>query len=362
MKKTCFLLLTFGLLYINSFGQEDTLQFRTTYTPLPNISYSPDTRLVLGALVLAQFKPGKAGPETRASNAMLSAAFSFNKQSSVEADFTIIFPQERWLWKGYVSYLKWPESFWGIGPETLEEDEITVEYNKVTLRQKFLYQWRPNLFIGPNVKYANMFDVAYFLDEDGIAAPDLTGAEGGANLGLGTSFILDKRNSIMTPTRNHYLEFSTLFFSTNWLGDFNFQSYLLDARKYFDFDSDGRNVLAFQACIEHTAGEVPFRDLAMLGGSKIMRGYLDGRYRDKTGVQTQAEFRRILIGRFGAVAFGALGVVGPGFDELQSDQIKWTAGGGLRYNINKANPTYIRIDYGIGEDTGGFYVSLGEAF
>ena len=355
-------LLIFGLLSFSSFAQEDSLQFRTTYTPLPNISYSPDTRLVLGALVLAQFKPGEAGPETRASNALLSAAFSFNRQSSVEADYTIIFPQEKWFWKGYVSYQKWPESYWGVGPETREEDEITVEYQKFTFQQKYLHQWKPNLFIGPYLQYTNMFDVAFLLEEEEIQAPAVTGAGGGANLGLGGSLIWDKRNSVMTPTRNHYLEFSTLFFSTNWFGDFNFQSYLLDGRKYYDLASGGKNVLAFQGRIEHTAGEVPFRELALLGGQEIMRGYMDGRYRDRTAVQAQTEFRRILIGRFGVVAFGAVGVVGPGFDDLRTDHLKWTAGGGLRYNINKANPTYIRIDYGVGEDTGGFYVSLGEAF
>ena len=76
MKKTKFLLLVFGLLSVTCFGQEDTIRFKTNYTPLPNISYSPDTRLVLGALLLVQFKPGQAGQETRASNALLSTAFS----------------------------------------------------------------------------------------------------------------------------------------------------------------------------------------------------------------------------------------------------------------------------------------------
>lgn len=362
MKKGRFLLLTILLLSLNSFGQEDTIHFKTTYTPLPNISYSPDTRLVLGGLVLAQFKPAGAGLETRASNALVSAAFSFNKQSSLETDYTLIFPQEKWFWKGYVSYQKWPESFWGIGAEALEEDEMSVEYKRVTARQQVLYQARKDVFLGPYIKYFNMYDVGFSLEGEEIEVPGVTGAHGGANLGLGASFVWDKRNSILTPTRNHYLEFSTLFYSTDWFGDFNFQTYLLDARKYFDLSSDGRNVLAFQGRLEHTAGDVPFTELALLGGREIMRGYMEGRFRDKTAVQTQTEFRRILIGRIGAVAFGALGVLGPGFDDLQSNNIKWTAGGGLRYNINKTNPIFIRVDYGVGEDTGGFYVSLGEAF
>lgn len=362
MRNKIIFLLVVGLLPILSFGQEDSTQFRTRYIPLPVISYSPDTQLVLGALVLVQFKPGDAGEETRASNLMLSTAFSFKSQSSVEADYSIILPQEKWFWKGYVSYQKWPESFWGIGPETREEDEVRVEYQKLTLRQKYLYQAKKNFFIGPYVQYTNMFNVKFSLEEEENEAPAVSGSGGGANLGLGGSFIWDKRNSVMTPTRNHYLEFSSLFFSQNWFGDFNFQTYLFDARKYYDFNTAGRSVLAFQGRLEHTAGEVPFRELALLGGSRNMRGYLDGRFRDKSAAQLQAEFRQILIGRFGVVAFGGLGNVGPDIDGLWQNNIKWTVGGGLRYNINKSNPTFIRIDYGVGKDTGGLYISLGEAF
>jgi len=42
--------------------------------------------------------------------------------------------------------------------------------------------------------------------------------------------------------------------------------------------------------------------------------------------------------------------------------VKWSAGAGFRFNINKDDPTNIRIDYGVGRGTSGFYIQFGEAF
>jgi outer membrane protein assembly factor BamA len=136
----------------------------------------------------------------------------------------------------------------------------------------------------------------------------------------------------------------------------------LDARKYFDFDTHGKSVLAFQSLSKLNKGEVPFRDMALLGGSKMMRGYIEGRFRDKVGIQIQTEYRQFIKGRFGMVLFAAAGNVAPSLGDISFGKTKWTLGTGLRYNINKADPTYIRIDYGFGKDTNGLYLTLGEAF
>ncbi|MFO7846236.1 MAG: hypothetical protein ACQETF_11190 [Bacteroidota bacterium] len=43
--------------------------------------------------------------------------------------------------------------------------------------------------------------------------------------------------------------------------------------------------------------------------------------------------------------------------------MKWSAGAGFRFNINKDDPTNIRADYGVGRGGGsGFYIQFGEAF
>lgn len=94
-------------------AQQDSTAYKTKYTPLPFVAYSPDTRLMFGGLVLRQFKPGRAGSETRPSNIQLTATYTLNRQLSLRTDQTVLFPQERWIWKGGISFKKWPENYWG---------------------------------------------------------------------------------------------------------------------------------------------------------------------------------------------------------------------------------------------------------
>lgn len=341
----------------------DTTAYKTKITPLPNIGYSPDTKLVLGAFMLAQFKPKRAGEETRPSNLMASAAFTFEKQTSIETYYNIIFPQEKWLWNGATFFQRWPIRYWGVGPDTQVEDEITIDYRNIAFEQSLYRSINNAIYIGPKVHFRHMYDVNYESDDnEPLDAPNVTGGEGSTNLGIGLGGTWDKRNSILTPTENHYVEFSALFYSPNWLGDFSFQTYTLDVRKYFDFDTQGKTVLAFQSISKLNKGEVPFRDMSLLGGSKMMRGYIEGRFRDKVGLQIQTEYRQMIKGRFGMVLFAATGNVAPNLSDLEMSKTKWTLGTGLRYNINKVDPTFIRIDYGFGKDTSGLYLTLGEAF
>ena len=76
----------------------------------------------------------------------------------------------------------------------------------------------------------------------------------------------------------------------------------------------------------------------------------------------QAEYRRQLLPWLGLTAFSAFGDVASQFDEFQLSEFKWTAGGGIRLMVNKADRINIRIDYGIGHETSGFYFAFAEAF
>lgn len=124
-----------------------------------------------------------------------------------------------------------------------------------------------------------------------------------------------------------------------------------------------KNVLAFQLFSFNNTGDVPIRSLASFGGANRMRGYYDGRYKDKNQVVFQAEYRFPLYKRFSAVLFGGTGTVGRNFSDYAVNELKYSYGGGLRFAVNKKEKLNIRIDYGIGQGkNNGFYLQLGEAF
>jgi hypothetical protein len=89
----------------------------------------------------------------------------------------------------------------------------------------------------------------------------------------------------------------------------------LDLRHYFNLTLD--HVIAVQAYLLSESGSPPFYDLGLLGGSKMMRGYITGRYRDRTYYTIQSEYRMPqLIWRFGLIFFAGIGDVAPSLAKL----------------------------------------------
>ena len=111
------------------------------------------------------------------------------------------------------------------------------------------------------------------------------------------------------------------------------------------------------------AGDVPFNQLAQLGGVARMRGYFEGQYRDKTYAMTQVEYRIMpLFWRLGAVLFAGIGEVAGRFRDFDLAHLKVSVGAGLRYALDPAERIHIRVDAGVGPGTWGLAVNVLEAF
>lgn len=330
---------------------------------LPALGSSPETGFMFGAVIVPQFKLKGTGAESRSSSIFFSGIYTTKNQILLSFLPEIIFGDEDWVLSGnyFVNY--YPVSYWGIGPATANSDEVSVLYTQANIEQKVLFNMGNKLFLGPYLRWSSLYDLR-FEDTDGEAlpAPSVRGAEGNTSLGLGWVARWDRRNSNMTPTDNHFLEFSVLA-DMPWMGStYSYTSYQIDARKYLNLSGDGQRVLAFQALAKLISGSPPFHDMSTLGGDRINRGYYSGRYRDHNAIQLQTELRQNIRGRLGFTVFAATGEVWRKFSDFNLQNYKWTAGGGLRFNLNKDDPTNIRIDYGFGKHTSGFYLQFGEAF
>lgn len=350
-----------------SVGQDTTAASDSTYHSrilvLPAAGSMPETGFLFGGVVVPQFKIKGAGTETRSSSILFSAIYTVKNQILTSIVPEIIFPREEWILSGeyYANYF--PENYWGTGPFAKDDDEILALYTEINLQQAVMWQVGDGLFIGPNLRWSKVFNTRFEGTEgDRIEPPDISGAEGSTSTGIGWMVRWDRRNSTMTPTENHFVEFSILGYPS-WVGSTDpFTTYRLDARTYFNLQENRYSVLAFQALVELTSGTPPFRQLSRLGGDMINRGYYEGRYRDYNAAQLQVELRQQAIGRLGFTLFAASGEVWNRFSKFTLDNFKWTTGAGLRFNINPDDPTNLRIDFGFGNNTSGFYLQFGEAF
>lgn len=331
---------------------------------LPALGSTPETGFMFGAVVVPQFKLAGAGGETRSSSLIFSGIYTTKNQILLGLYSDIIFPDERWIVNGNYFANYFPDSYWGIGPNTGNSDEQSVLFTQINFEQNVLKKIGRGLFTGPHIRWSRVYDLT-FEDKNGnkIEAPNIQGVDGSTSSGVGWMGRWDLRDSNMTPTQNHYVEISFLV-NSSMLGSTDFYtSYLLDARKYIDLSNNGRSVLAFQGLYRTVSGKPPFLDMSELGGERIGRGYHRGRYRDLNAAQIQTEMRQNIKGRFGFTVFAATGEVWGRYRDFNINSMKWSAGAGFRFNINKNDPTNIRIDYGVGRGgASGFYIQFGEAF
>jgi outer membrane protein assembly factor BamA len=193
-----------------------------------------------------------------------------------------------------------------------------------------------------------------------LAAGLLPGSKGGTLASLGVVANWDSRDNTFATQSGSFYQLTALFYRSAFGSDYSFDDIQFDGRNFFKSFSD--HVIAVQAAAEFIDGVAPFQRYARFGGQNLLRGYFDGRYRDKNGVLLQAEYRMPVWWRFGVVGFAGVAQVADQVSGFAIDRF-WFAGGiGLRFAWNPEEKINIRLDYGAGKNSSGMYFTITEAF
>lgn len=326
--------------------------------PLPALFYTPETRLGYGALTSGVFNLGDKAT-TRNSNVQLLAAYTLNKQIILQSKHNIFTKNESYVFNGELSYYDFPILYYGIGNDTKKDFEEDLQYQVVEFRERVLKQVKPHLFVGLQYRFTNLYDLSYEPEFLVLDEPILEAGVGKSS-GLGFAIAYDDRDNVLNATSGGFYNFSSFYYQEAFGSDFTYNRYTLDLRRFWSIND--KSVLAAQIYGEFNTSRTPFREMAQLGGDMIMRGYYNGRYRDNQQVAIQTEYRRQVLSWLGITAFSAFGDVSDEFSNFDAGDFKWTAGAGLRFMVNKSDRLNIRVDYGFGESTSGFYFAFAEAF
>jgi len=325
----------------------------------PIIFYSPETSVAFGAAGGYFFRFAGCEKSQRPSSLAPVFMYTLKKQYLINLSADLYFRNNDYHLVAQTSFLRFPDYFYGIGSHTLEEDEEKYTLKNMIFNLSLSRKLGEYLHLGVQYRFMkwNVTDEAI----DGkFVTQDIAGNKGGMVSGIGMNLNLDSRDNIYSPRTGAWMDFSSLFF-TKFLGsDFRFTFLTLDLRKYFPVFSN--HVFAAQILLQHQKGTVPFLMLTQMGGPQLLRGYYQGRFRDKNLMAFQAEYRAPVSGRFGAVVFLSSGHVAPSLKELDFSALKTTYGFGIRYLFDKQERIHLRLDFGFGKDTNGFYFSIFEAF
>jgi hypothetical protein len=326
--------------------------------PAPIVTYSTETSWVFGLAKFQAFRLSKKDSLSHAASINGIAGFSLNGQAFLGIGSSLFFGQNKNRLQFEFSLGQFPEDFYGIGNEIVKNSfKVTPSY----LKTKLIYQHQiiKHVFLGLNYNYSNYFDMKYEY-ETFPETHKLTGIDGGLNSGFGFNASIDFRDNPYNAHKGYYLNFESAYFTKYFGSDFVFNRYTLDFRQFFHVVRN--QYFGYQIYTRTHLGNVPFYSLSFMGGTNRMRGYYEGKYRDKSILDSQVEYRFPLFWLLGGVVFASSGLVSESYETMDFDNLKTTAGLGIRLTVDQKNRTNIRFDAGFGKNTYILFFGFSEAF
>ncbi|MCE2974078.1 MAG: BamA/TamA family outer membrane protein [Sediminibacterium sp.] len=354
------LVLTAIMLFSTLRAQNETPKRGRTFV-FPVVTRSLETGWNFGALTAKIFPLYADDTLSRSSNLEVLAMTSTRKQVVFALVGTQYFRNEQFIIEEQISTSLFPDRFWGLGSQTRDDQEENYSFRQTYIMLHGKKKIVPNFFAGIVYEAQKVWDINY-VPGGVFDASDIAGKNGYFISGVGGSLSFDNRNNAFAPNKGFYMQLFWNHFDKFWGSEFNYENLITDIRSYSPI---GRHsVLAFQWVNFMTFGDqVPLRSLANFGGASKMRGYYEGRFRDRNQMFVQGEIRYPIYKFIQGVCFAGAGSVAPGLKDYSIQQLKYSAGAGLRLMLSKKEKLSLRIDYGVGMGRNrGLYIQLGEAF
>lgn len=330
--------------------------------------YTPETKVALGFLGIINFDKVAVG---KTSSVIASVSQTFLGQSIYTLSPRFYLNGGIYELGGTLFYSYFPSKYYGQGvTSTLENPEEYTENNFLS-SVSFGWNFNSDYFLRSSA-HADLRKTLAF-EPGGRLANDLL-AQNFRTEYLTLSLENDRRLFPQSPKDGHLYRLSSTSYvtydrdSSKTLG--RFQRYDLEAREYFPYAE--RQVFALQflvSQIESSNEKVPFQYLNSIGGPSRLRGFYNGRYRDRGLVLLQMENRFSINDKWETALAAGYGLLGQSISNSLANQSSKnplkslaTFGTGVRYLIDKENRTVFRFDLGFGAEKLGVYVVIGEAF
>jgi hypothetical protein len=341
---------------------------------LPGVGYTLQTQFAVAIAANGAFYTDDAD---NANLSVVNVIFSYTQLKQ------FILPIQSNIWTkgnklnllGDWRYYKYPQDTYGLGGHTALSDADQMDFSYFTFHQIVAKHLTRDFYLGLGYNLDLHWGIVDYGYPDKRATDYLKyitaiGANSSSSVSTGPSLnlLFDNRRNSIYPLRGIY---TNIVYRPNFTfmgSDQNWQSLLMDFRKYFKLPGYKSSVFALWSYAWLTLnGNPPYLDLPSTGWdtySNIGRGYIQSRFRGNNLIYAEAEFRFVFTenGLLGGVFFANAQTVSE-WPSNRFETILPGVGTGLRIKINKHSNTNFAIDYGWGVGgSNGIFVNLGEVF
>lgn len=317
-------------------------------------SYSASTSFEIAGLVSGLYKSRRDSLTPRSD-------ISIYAEGSVTGFYNFgirgnhIFPADRMRLVYDANFCHFPLKFWGIGYENginkANESEYTLLESAVTMQ--FLWKLPKSIFLGPSVNFN-------YQKATKMERPDLWEGQNPRVFcyGLGLVFSIDTRDLATNASKGFYIGLHQQFFPKFMGNDYAFSMTEVSAMYYRKFWKSG--VMAFRIHGAGAYGNPPWGMLPTLDKGNAVRGYYEGRYRDKNEADILIELRQHIWRRNGIVVWAGVGTVFSEFNQIKWNTLLPSYGIGYRWEFKKK--VNVRVDIGFGKHSKAINFGINESF
>ncbi|OKS86588.1 BamA/TamA family outer membrane protein [Mucilaginibacter polytrichastri] len=355
------------LFHTKSSVQSDSVTSKPEISVVPAIGYTLVSKL---ALVLSGNVAFRTGPQSRISTIIASASYTQNKQFIMPVLSSIWTKNNKYNFVGDYRFYQYPQSTYGLGSSSSIKNVDPMDFSFARFYETALRHVTGNWYAG--LGYA--IDTYWNVSHSGTASGAVSdfGKYGtfshSVSSGITFNILHDSRDNSINPAKGWYgdVQYRT---SSEFLGSTqNWQSLIIDLRKYIPFPAGSDNVLALWSydwfILQGKPSYLNLPSTSWDPNSATGRGYIQGRFRGAQMVYAESEYR-FKITRNGLIG----GVMFINAESLSAQQgtkfqaIQPAFGPGLRVKLNKTSRTNIAVDYGFGrEGSRGLFIDVGEIF
>lgn len=327
-------LLLFSRSY-NVYSQNNVADSAQSFVVLPILFYGDETSWGFGATGGYYLN----SRYNKTSSLQANAIVTLKKQASVSIVPYLYTKSGDFFYSGHLKYNYYPNKFFGIGrntPDSLVENYTSKDFSLLLQQQRMLFG---RFMLGAQYGFG-YYDVAN-ISSNGIIAGNICGSQKFLISGLGALLTWDNRSNRFWPTSGTFFKASVIAYSEIFGSDLTFTQLNIDVRKFVTIYRS--MVFAMQVLGNFCWNEVPFQLMPKLGGADVLRGYYNGRYRDKMMLCAQAEFRFDIYRWIRGVAFASVGDVAPQVADFNLLKPKYSYGCGVRARVSDSRVN-IRAD------------------
>ena len=370
--------------YYNRSNEDRTFEKKIDWSIAPGPNYSSDVGFGIGFLLGGLYRLDRTDSITAPSNISIYGNFTTQKFVLLRFSGDNIYKQNKKRISYSGAFVYFPGAFYGVGYDAGEEGYAQpLTTTNAIVRFSHCTAMIGRLYLGlsaemnysgtsydeidmnkvlndardKNERPSGMLGEIYdlWLLNDGSYDPSKqnpfsnyirqTGEDPNAfNTSLGIFLQYDSRDIMHNASKGIFLKGEAKWYP-KWLGNTGRHF----GRVSLTFDAYQRlwkgGILAYDLYTDITIGTPSWHMYSKLGGMERMRGYYEGRYRDKRLIETQLELRQKVYRRHGIVGWFGLGQVW-GTHRFKWDNTLYSFGCGYRFEFKKG--MNIRLDYGWG--------------